>query len=53
MKISILSLTSILLAIIAGSLAYNEISDWGWFLFAAVIFGHISGIYKERQDENI
>lgn len=36
-KIIILSLTSLVCAVIAGYLAINSTEGWGWFLFAAIV----------------
>lgn len=36
-KIIILSLTSLVCAMVAGYLVIHSIEGWGWFLFAAII----------------
>lgn len=40
-----------LCVIIAGKLVESGTSGWGWFLFAALCFGLISGKFKKDSTE--
>lgn len=43
------SATSIIFAIAAFTLAYNNMDDWGWFLFASILCG-VSGSTATKKD---
>ncbi len=43
---------SILCAIVAGSLAYNNKDGWGWFLFVALICFVIPDGSDDEEDED-
>lgn len=41
MKLFLANLPTIILALVAGYLAVNNIYGWGWFLLAALLVAHV------------
>ena len=46
------NLAALACIVVAGLLAYEERGGWGWFLFAALLFGSTTVVQRRPADED-